>query len=83
MPLTSEQIDEVFASFGDEQPKARTNGGAEPTAADAEITRLAKLTALQYEQERRGSRGRPSEVSIPPGRNAFIGTSIVLNSLFF
>jgi len=55
MPLTSEQMDEIFASFGDEQPKAHTNGGAEPTAADAEITRLAKLTPLQYEQERKGA----------------------------
>src|SRR5215467_1908373 len=58
MPLTSEQMDEIFASFGDEQPKAHTNGGAEPTATDAEITRLVKLTPLQYEQERKGAAER-------------------------
>src|SRR5262245_63105769 len=56
MPLSQEQIAEVFDSFGDEQAKESRGGEKrEPSAADAEITRLAKLTAAQYEQERKGA----------------------------
>jgi putative DNA primase/helicase len=52
MPLTPEQIDEVFKSFGDERPdEARINGN---DPVDSEITRLAKLSTVEYENQRKG-----------------------------
>jgi RecA-family ATPase len=45
MPLTHEQVDDVFASFSDEQPKA--NGGAQPNAAPV----LQRIDLARYDSE--------------------------------
>src|SRR5262249_32221812 len=47
MPLTSEQIDDVFASFDDEQAKAPTNGSARPNAAPV----LQRIDLARYDSE--------------------------------
>jgi putative DNA primase/helicase len=54
-----EELAALIASAPDYVPTEQTEESQgesqEPSAADAEITRLAKLTALQYEQERKGA----------------------------
>jgi Protein of unknown function (DUF3631) len=59
---TREELDALIAGALDYVPtdQAEESRGEEqePSAADAEITRLAKLKALQYEQERKGAAER-------------------------
>src|SRR5262245_24747092 len=47
MPLTQEQIDDVFASFDDEQPKARTNGNLQQSTAAV----LRRIDLARYDNE--------------------------------
>src|SRR5262245_46551030 len=59
---TGEELEALIASAPDyvptEQAKEPRGDEQEPSAADAEISRLAKLTTLQYDQERKGAAER-------------------------